>query len=166
MEANDDIGAFHYNATMDSVVSPHVNGLSTGASASQVIHQGHDMMNSQQMKDEGSEMYSNAPKRNDQMQGDLYGLSSDQMQKNFAPNTETAEVYQQGDARNEEYTANDPNMEAYMMEHNHNQYDEYDPSQYPEEQYVNGNQFAVIADQTENNQTISDVARTNTETLH
>ncbi|XP_024889126.1 serologically defined colon cancer antigen 8 homolog isoform X1 [Temnothorax curvispinosus] len=168
VEANDDTGAFHYNATMDSVVSPHTNGLPTGASASRMTHQEYDTANGQQVAGQGSEIqYSNAPKRNDQMQGDLYGLSSDQ--NNFAPSTaETAEVYQQqGDVRNnEQYMANDPNMEAYMMDHDHNQYDEYDPSQYPEEQYVNGNQYNVMTDQTENNQTVSDVARTSTETLH
>lgn len=165
MEAKDDTGAFHYNAPMASVVSPHTNGLLTDP-ASQMMHQEYD--SGQQVADEGSEIYSNAPKGNNQMQGDLYGLSSDQMytgQNNFAPSTaETAEVYnqQQGDVQNnEEYAANDPNMEAYMMEHN--QYGEYDPSQYPEEQY--GNQFDG-ADQTENNQTISDVARTSTEAQH
>ncbi|XP_071560567.1 serologically defined colon cancer antigen 8 homolog [Temnothorax nylanderi] len=169
VEANDDTGAFHYNATMDSVVSPHTNGLPTGASASRMTHQEYDTANGQQVAGQGRPeiQYSNAPKKNDQMQGDLYDLSSDQ--NNFAPSTaETAEVYQQqGDVRNnEQYMANDPNMEAYMMEHDHNQYDEYDPSQYPEEQYVNGNQYNVMTDQTENNQTVSDVARTSTETLH
>lgn len=165
MEADDGTGAFHYNATMDSVVSPHTNGLPVDAQASQMTHQGYDTASGQQAAGEESEMYSNASKRNDQMQSDLYGLSSDQ--SNFVPNTmETAEMYQQqGDAQNnEEYTANDSNMETYMM--GHNQYDEYDPSQYPEEQYVNGNQFAVMANQMENNQTISDVARASTEIPH
>lgn len=169
MEANDGTGAFHYNATMDSAVSPHTNGLPVSAQASQMIHQGYDTASSQQIADESSEMYSNTPKRNDQIQDNLYDLSNNQtVQNNFITNTmETAEMYQQqGDARNnEEYTANDSNVETYMMEHDPNQYDEYDPSQY-QGQYINGNQFNVMAEQTENNQTISNVARTSTETLH
>ncbi|XP_011867009.1 PREDICTED: serologically defined colon cancer antigen 8 homolog [Vollenhovia emeryi] len=156
VEANDDTGAFHYDATMDSVVPPNISGLPTGAPVSQMIHQGYDAGNGQLVAD--------------RMQGDLYGLSGDQMhtvQNNFAPSTaETTGVYQQQEnaGNNEEYTANDPSMEAYMMEHN--QYDEYDPSQYPEEQYVHGDQFNVTADQAQNNQTVSDIARTSTETLH
>ncbi|KYN37496.1 Serologically defined colon cancer antigen 8 like protein [Trachymyrmex septentrionalis] len=138
METNDGTGAFHYNATMDSLVSPHTNG--SGAQA-QMMHQGYDTASGQKVVGEESEIYSDAPKRNDQMQG------------NFASNMETAEMYQQqGNAQNnEEYPVNDSNMETYMMEHDQNQY-EYDPSQYPEEQYVNDNQFNMMADQTENNQ--------------
>ncbi|XP_018305784.1 serologically defined colon cancer antigen 8 homolog [Mycetomoellerius zeteki] len=145
METNDGTGAFHYNATMDSVVSPHTNRLS-GAQGSQMVHQEYDTANGQKVVGEESEIYSDASKRNDQIQGNL-------VQNNFAPNMETAEMYQQqGDAQNnEEYTMNDSNMETYMMGHDQNQY-EYDPSQYPEEQYVNGNQFNMMADQTENNQ--------------
>ncbi|KAG5308777.1 SDCG8 protein, partial [Acromyrmex insinuator] len=144
METNDGTGAFHYNATMDSVVSPHTNG--SGAQASQMVHQGYDIASGQKIVGEESEIYSDAPKRNDQMQSNL-------MQNNFASDMETAEMYQQqGDAQNnEEYPVNDSNMETYMMEHDQNQY-EYDPSQYPEEQYVNDNQFNMMADQTENNQ--------------
>ncbi|KAG5321398.1 SDCG8 protein, partial [Pseudoatta argentina] len=144
METNDGTGAFHYNATMDSVVSPHTNG--SGAQASQMVHQGYDTASSQKIVGEESEIYSDAPKRNDQMQSNL-------MQNNFASDMETAQMYQQqGDAQNnEEYPVNDSNMETYMMEHDQNQY-EYDPSQYPEEQYVNDNQFNMMADQTENNQ--------------
>ncbi|XP_012540810.1 serologically defined colon cancer antigen 8 homolog isoform X2 [Monomorium pharaonis] len=171
-EANDGTGAFHYNATMDSVVSPHTNGLAVGAQESQMTHQGYDTSGQQVAGEDRSEMYSNAPKRNDEMQGDLYGLSSDHtgaIQNNFVPNTmEAAEMYQQqGDARNNEvYATNDSNMETYMMEHDHNQYDEYDPSQYPEEQYVTDNQYSVMGEQSESNQANSDVARTSTETLH
>jgi len=167
MKDNDNTGAFHYNVTTDSVVLPHTNGLPVDAQASQMIHQEYDIANGKQVASEKSEMYLNASKRNDQMQGDLY-LSNDQtstVQNNFVPNTiETAEMYQQQEdgRNNEEYTANDSNVETYMMGHDQNQYDEYDPSQYPEEQYVNGNQFNVIADQTENNQTISDIASTET----
>lgn len=167
MEADNGTGAFHYNATMDSAGPPHTNGLPAGAQGSRMIHQRYDTA-SNQLEAERSDMYSNALQRNDQVQGDLYGLSSDQtVQNNFAPSTaETAEIYQQhGNVRNEEYMTNDPNMEAYMMEHGHDQYDEYDPSQYPEEQYVNGNQFDVTANQIESNHTASDVARTD-ETLH
>ncbi|KAG5320071.1 SDCG8 protein, partial [Acromyrmex heyeri] len=144
METNDGTGAFHYNATMDSVVSPHTNG--SGAQASQMVHQGYDTASGQKIVGEESEIYSDAPKRNDQMQSNL-------MQNNFASDMETAQMYQQqGDAQNnEEYPVNDSNMETYMMEHDQNQY-EYDPSQYPEEQYVNDNQFNMMADQTENNQ--------------
>ncbi|KYN02166.1 PREDICTED: serologically defined colon cancer antigen 8 homolog [Cyphomyrmex costatus] len=142
METNNDTGAFHYNAAMDSVVSPHTNGLS----GAQMVHHGFDTASGQKVVGEESEIYSDAPKRNDQMQGNL-------VQNNIAPNMETAEMYQQqGDAQNnEEYTVNDSNMEAYMMGHDQNQY-EYDPSQYPEEQYVNDNQFNMMADQMENNQ--------------
>lgn len=168
MEADDGTGAFHYNATVDSVISSHTDGLPAGAQGSQMIHQGYDTASGQQVTDQRSDMYS--LKRNDQMQGDLYGLSSDQtMQNDFAPNTaETAEMYQQqGNVRhNEEYMTNDPNMEAYMMEHDPNQYDVYDSSQYPEEQYVNGNQFDVTTNQMENNQIASDIARNSTEILH
>ncbi|XP_025988636.2 serologically defined colon cancer antigen 8 homolog isoform X2 [Solenopsis invicta] len=171
MEANDGTGAFHYNATTDSVVSSHTNGLPVGAQSSQMVHQGYDTASGQQEVDEESEMYSNAPKRNDRMPGDTYALSSDHagaVQNNFVPNAmETAGMYQQqGDVQNNEaYAVDDSNMEAYMMGHDQNQYDEYDPSQYPEEQYVNGNQYNVMAEQ-ENNQPNSDVARTSTETLH
>lgn len=169
MEADNGTGAFHYNATMDSVVPPHANRLPAGAQASRMIHQGYDVTSGQQGAERSTDMYSNALQRNEHMQGDLYGLSSDQtVQNNFAPSTaEAAEVYQQhGNVRNEEYMTNDPNMEAYMMGHDHNQYDEYDPSQYSEEQYVNGNQYDVTTNQMENNHTASDVARTDTETLH
>ncbi|XP_011635690.1 serologically defined colon cancer antigen 8 homolog isoform X1 [Pogonomyrmex barbatus] len=169
METNNGTGAFPYNTTMDSVVSPHTNGLPVDAQASQMLHQGYDTTNSQQATDEGQEMYSNAPKRNDQSQDNLYDQSSNQIvQNNFALNAmETTEMYQQqGDVRNnEEYTANDPNMETYMMEQDHNQYSEY-PSQYQEEQYMNGSQYNVMAEQMENNQTISDVGKSSTENLH
>lgn len=168
MEADDGTGAFHYNTTMDSVIPSHTNGLPAGAQGSRMIHQGYDTMSGQQVADERSDIYSNAFQRNNQMQDDLYGLLSDQtVQNNFASSTaETAEVYQQHEnVRNEQYMTNDPNMEAYMMEHGHNQYDEYDPSQYSEEQYVN-DQFDVTTSQMENNQTASNIARTSTETLH
>ncbi|KYM85341.1 Keratin, type I microfibrillar 48 kDa, component 8C-1 [Atta colombica] len=142
METNDGTGAFHYNATMDSIVSPHTNGSS--AQTSQMVHQGYDTASDQKIVDEESEIYSDASKRNDQMQGNL-------MQNNFASNMETAEMYQQQVdlQNNEEYPVNDSNMETYMMEHDQNQY-EYDPSQYSEEQY--DNQFNMMAHQTENNQ--------------
>ncbi|KAL6264640.1 hypothetical protein P5V15_004741 [Pogonomyrmex californicus] len=169
METNNGTGAFPYNTTMDSVVSPHTNGLPVDAQASQMLHQGYDTTNSQQATDERQEMYSNAPKRNDQSQDNLYDQSSNQIvQNNFALNAmETTEMYQQpGDVRNnEEYTANDPNMETYMMEQDHNQYSEY-PSQYQEEQYMNGSQYNVMAEQMESNQTISDVGKSSTENLH
>jgi len=142
METNDGTGAFHYNATMDSIVSPHTNG--SIAQTSQMVHQGYDTASGQKIVGEESEIYSDASKRNDQMQGNL-------MQNNFASNMETAEMYQQqvDVQNNEEYPVNDSNMETYMMEHDQNQY-EYDPSQYSEEQY--DNQFNMMADQTENNQ--------------
>ncbi|XP_012064492.1 PREDICTED: serologically defined colon cancer antigen 8 homolog [Atta cephalotes] len=142
METNDGTGAFHYNATMDSIVSPHTNG--SNAQTSQMVHQGYDTASGQKIVSEESEIYSDASKRNDQMQGNL-------MQNNFASNMETAEMYQQqvDVQNNEEYPVNDSNMETYMMEHDQNQY-EYDPSQYSEEQY--DNQFNMMAHQTENNQ--------------
>nr|XP_012226862.1 PREDICTED: serologically defined colon cancer antigen 8 homolog [Linepithema humile] len=164
METDDGTGAFHYNTTMDAVALPHANELPADAQASQMINQRYDTV-SGQVTDEESAMYSNvALKRNDQ--GDL---SSEQMyaENNSIPNTmETREMYQeQTDIRNseEEYIANDPNMDAYMMEQEHNQYSEYNPSQYQEAQYVNGEQFNPIA---EDNQIISDPTRSNTETLH
>lgn len=142
METNDDTGAFHYDTAMDSVAP-----------------------------EESSEMYSSAPKGNEQSPNDLYDLSGDQRhiaEDNFVSNVTDQQMYQQQEEvgrNNEEYAANDPNMDAYMMEQEHNQYSDY-PSQYQEGQYVNSEQFDVIAEQMDNNQTVSDVARSNTETLH
>ncbi|KAL0124438.1 hypothetical protein PUN28_006344 [Cardiocondyla obscurior] len=165
VEANDDTGAFHYNTTMDSIVPQHANGLLINAPASHMHQEYNTTSGHQQAMDKRSEMYSDMPKRNDQMQSNLYGSSE---QNNILPSaTETAEMYeQQEDARNnEEYTANDSNMGTYLMEQDHNQYAEYDISQYPEE-YVNGNQFNITTDQVENDQIASDAIKTNTETLH
>lgn len=170
METNDDTGAFHYNTTMDSVAPSHANGLSVDA---RMIHQEYDTAGGQQVEESG--MYSNAPKGNEQSPNDLYDLSDDQRriaENNFAPNameTTDQQMYQQQEEagrNNEEYAANDPNMDAYIMEQEHNQYSDYNPSQYQGGQYVNGEQFNVIAEQMDDNQTVSDVARSNTETLH
>ncbi|KAL6430175.1 hypothetical protein ACFW04_007732 [Cataglyphis niger] len=164
METNDNIGTFHYNTTMDSVAPSHVKELPVGA---QTIQQEYDTASDQQVE-------VNAPKENDQSTNDLYDSSGDQRyitENNFAPNameTMDQQVYQQEEAghSNEEYIANDSNMDAYMVEQEHNQYNDYSPSQYQEGQYVNGEQFNVIAEQMDNNQTVSDVARSNTEALH
>lgn len=165
METNDDIGAFSYDATMDSV-TPHAKGLPAGT---RMIHQEYDTASNQQIE-------ANALKGTDQSPNNLYDLSSDQRciaDNNFVPNameTMDQQMYQQQEeaARNNEddYTANDPNMDAYMVEQEHNQYSDYNPSQYPEGQYVNGEQFNVIAEQMDDNQIASDVGRSNTETLH
>ncbi|GAB1865368.1 Serologically defined colon cancer antigen 8-like protein [Camponotus japonicus] len=164
METNDDIGAFSYNATMDSV-TPHAKGLPAGA---RMIHQEYDTASGQQIE-------ANALKGTDQSPNNLYDLSSDQRciaDNNFVPNemeTMNQQMYQQQEEaarNNEDYTTNDPNMDAYMVEQEHNQYSDYNPSQYPEGQYVNGEQFNVIAEQMDDNQTASDIGRSNTETLH
>ncbi|XP_011258993.1 serologically defined colon cancer antigen 8 homolog isoform X1 [Camponotus floridanus] len=164
METNDDIGAFSYNATMDSV-TPHAKGLPAGA---RMIHQEYDIASGQQVE-------ANALKGTDQSPNNLYDLSSDQRciaDNNFMPNemeTMDQQMYQQQEEaarNNEDYTTNDPNMDAYMAEQEHNQYSDYNPSQYPEGQYVNGEQFNVIAEQMDDNQTASDIGRSNTETLH
>ncbi|XP_050458117.1 serologically defined colon cancer antigen 8 homolog [Cataglyphis hispanica] len=163
MEINDNIGTFHYN-TMDSAAPSHVKELPVGA---QTIQQEYDTASDQHVE-------VNAPKENDQSTNDLYDSSGDQryiMENNFAPNameTMDQQVYQQEEAghSNEEYIADDSNMDAYMVEQEHNQYNDYSPSQYQEGQYVNGEQFNVIAEQMDNNQTVSDVARSNTEALH
>lgn len=164
METNDDIGAFSYNATMDSITS-HAKGLPADA---RMIHQEYDTASGQQVE-------ANALKGIDQSPNNLYDVSSDQRciaDNNFAPNameTMDQQIYQQQEEasrNNEGYTANDPNMDAYMMEQEHNQYSDYNPSQYPEGQYVNGEQFNIIAEQMDDNQTVSDIGRSNTETLH
>lgn len=155
METNDDIGTFHYNTTMDS------KGLPTGA---RMIHQEYDTASGQQLE-------ANTPKGNDQSQNDLYD------QRHIAENnygqsameTMDQQMYQQQEEAGGnigEYATNDPNMDAYMMEQEHNQYSDYNPSQYQEGQYVNGEQFNVIAEQMDDNQTASNVTRSNTETLH
>jgi len=168
MEADDGTGAFHYNTTMDAIASPHGNELPADAQASQMINQRYDTMSNQQITDEKSAMYSNGLNRNGQ--GDLSSEQIYNVENNSIPNTmETREMYQeQTDIRNGEegYTANDPNMDAYMMEQEHNQYDEYNPSQYQEAQYVNGEQFNPVAEQIEDSQTISDPTRSNNESLH
>lgn len=73
-------------------------------------------------------MYSVVPTRNDQSQHDLYDSSYDQThvtENNSAPNAIETEMYQQvGDATEESY-ANDPGMDAYMAEQEHNQYSEH-----------------------------------------
>lgn len=164
METNNDIGAFHYNTAMDSVAPSHAKGLPVGA---QMIHQEYDTVSGQQVE-------ANTLIGNDQSPNDLYDLSGDQRritENNFAPNameTMDQQMYQQQEEvgrNNEEYIANDPNMDAYMMEQEHNQYSDY-PSQYQEGQYVNGDQFNVTTEQMDDNQTVSDVVRSNTETLH
>lgn len=167
METDDGVGALHYNTTMDAADLPRAKELAADAQASQMINQRYDTAGNQQAtEDEDSAVYSNTLNRNEQ--GDLSGDQMYTVESNSVPNTmETGEMYQeQTDIRNseEEYAANDPNMDAYMMEQEHNQYSEYNPSQYQEAQYVNGEQFNPIAEQMEDNQTISDPTRS--ETLH
>lgn len=168
METGDDAGAFHYNTAMDAVASSHASELSADARASQMINQRYDTMGGQQMTGEDPAMYPNGSK------GDHRGgLSSDQMytvESDTVPSAmETGDMYQeQTGIRDDEgeYATSDPNMDAYMMEQEHNQYSEYNPSQYEEAQYANGEQFNPIAEQMEDNQTVSDPSRSNTETLH
>lgn len=173
MGINDEAStAFIYDTTMESVAPSHANGLpiigENNAQALQMIHQEYDTSN--QINNEGINRYSNQLEKNNQRQH-LYDLSGNQtytMENNSVPNImENTEMYpEQRDSRNieEEYVPN-PNMETYMTEQGYEQYSGYDPSQY-EEEYDDGQQFNVITEQVEDNQTVSDRTRSDAETSH
>ncbi|XP_020282236.1 serologically defined colon cancer antigen 8 homolog isoform X2 [Pseudomyrmex gracilis] len=129
LENTDESAVFHYNTALESAIPSQENGLPMSDQTSLKTHEGYDTANNHRLT-EDSEMYSVIPTRNDQSQHDLYDSSYDQIhvtENNSVPNAVETEMYQQvGDATEESYAnVNDPGMDTYMAEQEHNQYSEH-----------------------------------------
>lgn len=158
METNDG-AAFRYDSTMDSAIAPsqHANGLSIGenddVAASQTINRSYEGPT--------ATWDSSAPRGNDRSQDLIYDQTR-AVANHSSPNA-TMEMYDRrqrsGDDRNveQEYIADDQHADTYMAEQQgYDQYSGYNPSQYQDEQYINGEQFNVVAEQMEDNRIVSD----------
>ncbi|EZA60458.1 Serologically defined colon cancer antigen 8-like protein [Ooceraea biroi] len=122
--------------------------------------------------DDQRAMDSETSKRNDQPRQNFYDMSSGQTRSVITEEDEPARASdtmeitgrytgQEGDAS--AYTMDvDPN--TYMVEQEYDQYNEYDPSRYQQEQYVDDDRFNELAEeeQPEDNRTILNTGASDT----